>query len=182
MVPEIEMKVKDEDEEDGGTQEDVAKRKKYCRNCGRDNHILQCTRTLLKKKKKRDTHVTCDDESAFFLHILVLTISHFVSSHEDVYFQRYEFNVYSNNKKDDPQHHFAFLSSMRDVCFDNVDQNYRDYSFLRFASCDSHDDTYIEYETLDFSIMSNMNDVSIDVFGMDHLQSENLVEPIALVA
>ena len=156
----------------------------YSWNYGGDHNILKCTRTLLKEKenKKGDTHVTFDNESAFFSHTLGLTLSHVVSSPEDVYFQSNEFDVYSNTKEDDLQHPVAFLSSMRDDCYRSVDQNDRNYSFLRFASCDSHDDTYIEYETLDFSIVSNMNDVSIDVSGMDDLQNENSVEPPALMA
>ena len=93
-----------------------------------------------------------------------------------------EFDVYSDTKEVDLQHHVTFISSMCDDCYDSVDVNYRDYSFPRFAPCDSNDDSYIEYETLDFSIMSNLNDDNIDVSGMDHLQRENSVEPTALVA
>ena len=65
--------------------------------CGGDHHILQCTRTLLKEKEKGDTHVTFDDESAFFSHTPGLTLSHFVSSLEDVYFQSDEVDIYSKN-------------------------------------------------------------------------------------
>jgi hypothetical protein len=71
---------------------------------------------------------------------------------------------------------------MRDDCYDNVNQNDRDNYFLRFAPCDSNDDSDIEYETLDFSTMSNMNDDNTVVSGMDQFQSENSVEPTALVA
>jgi hypothetical protein len=71
---------------------------------------------------------------------------------------------------------------MCDDCYDSVDQNERDYSFLRLESCDFPYDLDIEYETLDFSVMSNMNDVFIDVSGMDYLQSADSVEPTTLVA
>jgi hypothetical protein len=71
---------------------------------------------------------------------------------------------------------------MCDDYYDSVDQNDRDYSFLQPAPCDSNYDSDIEYETLDFSIISNMNDDDIDVSGMDQLQGEHSVEPIALVA
>ena len=141
-------------------QEDVGK--KICQNCGGDHHILQCTRTLLKEKEKEDTHVTFDDESAFFSHTSGLTLSHFVSSPEDVYFQSEEVDLYIKNTEDEPQYHVAFLSSMCDDCYDSVDQNERDYSFLRLGSCDCSADSDIEYETLDFGAMSNMNDISID--------------------
>jgi hypothetical protein len=109
-------------------------------------------------------------------------LSHFVSSPEDVYFKGDEFDVYCDTKEDDLQHHVAFLSSMCDDCYDNVDKNNRDCSFLRFAPCDPHDDTDFEYETLDFIVMPNMNDTYIDVAGMDHHQREKSVEPTALVA
>jgi len=106
----------------------------------------------LKEKKKGDAHVTCDDESACFSHTHGLTLSHFVSSPEDVYFKGDEFDVYCDTKEDDLQHHVAFLSSMCDDCYDNVDQNNRDYSFLRVAPCDSNNDSDIEYEITDLRI------------------------------
>ena len=136
----------------------------------------------MKEKEKGDAHVTFEDESAFFSHTLGLTLSHFVFSPKNVYFQSDEFDVYNNSNEDDLQHHVAFLSSMCEDCYATVDQNDRDYSFLRFRSRDSHDDTYTECETLDFSIMTNVNDVSIDVSGVNHLLSENSIEPTALVA
>ena len=134
----------------------------------------------MKEKDKGDTHVTFDDESAFFSHTPGLTLSHFVSSPANAYFQVDEFDVYSDTKEEDLHHHVAFLSSMCDDRYDRVGQHVRDYSFLRFAPCDSHDDTFSEYETHDFSVKSNMNDVYIDVAGMDHLQSANSVEPTPL--
>ena len=99
-----------------------------------------------------------------------------------MYFQVDEFDVFSDNKEADLQHHVAFFSAICDDCYDSVDQNDRDYSFLRFAPCDSYNDSDIEYENLDFSIMSNMNDDNIDVSSMDHRQGENSVKPTALVA
>ena len=157
-------------------------RGKICWNCGGYHHILQCTRTLLKEKEKGDTRVTFDDESALFSHTSGLTLSHFISSHEDVYSQCDEVDAYSKNTEDEQQYNVAFLSSMCDDCCDSVDQNERDYSFLRLKPCDFPDDSDIEYETLDFMVMSNMNDVFIDVSGMDYLQSEDSVEPTALIA
>jgi hypothetical protein len=136
----------------------------------------------IKGERKGGTHDAFDDESAFFSHTPGLTRSHFVSLPQDVYSQGDKFDVYSDAKEDDLQHHAVVLSSMYDDCYDNVDQNYCVYSFLRFASCDSHDDTYIECETLDFSIMSNIIDVYIDVSSIYHLQSENSVESTALVS
>ena len=134
----------------------------------------------MKKKKKGDAHVTFDDERALFSHTPGLILSHFVSSPEDVYFQSDEFYVYSKNTKDEPQHHVAFLSSMCDDCYDNVDQNNRDYSFLRFAPCDFNEESDIKYETLDVSRMSNVNDDNIEVSGMDLIQSEHSVKPTTL--
>jgi hypothetical protein len=72
--------------------------------------MLQCPQTLLKEKEKGDARITFDDESVFFSHTLGLTLSHFVSSHEDGYFQSDEFDVYNKNTEDEPQHHVAFLS------------------------------------------------------------------------
>ena len=119
-----------------------------------DHHILQCTRSLLKEKEKEETHhVSFDDESAFFSPTTGLTLSHFVSSPEDVYVQSDEGNIFSNNTKDEPRHHATFLSSMCGGCYENVDQNERDYSFLRLDSCECSDDSDIQYETLDFSVM-----------------------------
>ena len=83
--------MKDEDEEVDEVQESVEKKKLYW-NCG-GRHILQCTRTLLKEKEKGETHVTFDDESAFFSHATGLTLSHFVSSPKDVYVQSDEGNI-----------------------------------------------------------------------------------------
>jgi len=87
--------------------------------------MLQCPQTLLKEKEKGDARITFDDESVFFSHTLGLTLSLFVSSPEDMYFQSDEFDVYSNIKEDDLQNHVAFLSSMCDDCYDSVDQNDR---------------------------------------------------------
>ena len=98
----------------------------------------------MKKKEKEDAHVTLDDESVFLSHTLGLTLPHFVSSPEDLYFQSDEVDVYSKNTKDEPHHHVAFLSSMCDDCYDHVDKNDRDYYFLRFELCDFPDDTDIE--------------------------------------
>jgi len=137
---------------------------------------------MLKEKEKGDTHLTIDDKSAFFTHTPGLTLSHFVTSPEDVHFQGDDLDVYSDTKEGDLQHHVAFLSSTCHDCYDNVDQDDRDYSFFRFAPCNSNDDSHIEYETLDFSIMSNMKGNGIDVSDMDLLQSENSVKPTALVA
>ncbi len=105
-----------------------------------------------------------------------ITLSHFVSSPEDIYFQGDEFDDYRDIKEVDLRQHVAFMSSMCDDCHDCLDENDRDYSFLRLAPCDSNDDSYIECETLNFSIMSNVNDDNVDVSGMDHLQHDNLVE------
>ena len=80
----------------------------------------------MKENEKGDTHVTLDDESAFFSHTLGLTLSHFVSSPEDMHFQGDKFDVYSDTKEADLQHHVAFISSMCDDCYDSVDENYRD--------------------------------------------------------
>jgi hypothetical protein len=73
-------------------------------------------------------------------------------------------------------------ASLYDDIYNRVDENDRDYSFLRLASRDSNDDSDIESETLDVSIGSNMNDDTIDVSCMDRLQHEHLIEPAALVA
>ena len=86
----------------------------------------------MKEKEKGDTHVIFHDESAFFLHTPGLTLSHFVSSPEVVYFQSDEVNLYGKNTEDEPQYHMAFLYSMCDDCYDSVDQNERDY--IRFSS------------------------------------------------
>jgi hypothetical protein len=134
----------------------------------------------LKEKEKGDIHVTFDDESAFFSHTRGLTLSHFFSSPEDVYFEGDEFDVYSDIKEDDLQRCFSFLNVRGLLC--TVDQNNRDYSFLRFAPCDPRDDTYVEYGTLYFHVVSNMNDTYIIVASMYHHQRENSVEPTALVA
>ena len=67
-------------------------------------------------------------------------------------------------------------------CYDNVDQNERDYSFLRLESCECSNDLDIQYETLDFSVMSNMNDNCIDDPGLNYSHRTYSVEPIALVA
>jgi hypothetical protein len=64
----------------------------------------------LKENEKGDTHVAFDDESAFFSHTPGLTLSHFVSSPEDVHFQGDEFDVYSDTKEADLQHRVAFIS------------------------------------------------------------------------
>jgi hypothetical protein len=80
----------------------------------------------LKEKEKGKAHVTFDDESAFFSHNVGLTLSHFVSSPEDVYVQSDEANISSNNTEDEPHFHAAFLSSMGVGCFENADQNERD--------------------------------------------------------
>jgi len=85
------------------------------------------------------------------------------------------------NTEDEPQYHVAFMSSMCDDCYNNIDQNERDYSFLRLESCDCSDDSDIQYETLDFSVMSNMNDNFIDDLGMNYSQRTHLVEPTAFV-
>ena len=173
------MKVKDEDEGVGGMQENVAGIK-YCWNCGGYHHILRCTRTLLKENEKGDDHVTLDDIITFLSHTLGLALSHFVSP-EDVYFQSGEVDVHNKNKEDEPHHNIAFLSSMCDDCYDSVDGNVRDHSFLRFESCDFPDDKDPKYETLDFSVMSNMDNVLIDISTMDYPQSADSVEPTALV-
>ena len=130
------------------------------------------------EKEKGDTRVTFDDEYAFFSHTPGLTLSDFVSSPEYVYSQCDEGDIYSKNTEDEPQCHVAFLSSMCDDCYDNVDQNERDYSFLRLESYVCSDDSDIEYETLDL----NMNDIFIDDPGMIFSQSKDSVEPTALVA
>jgi hypothetical protein len=62
-------------------------------------------------------------------------------------------------------------------CYDNVDQNELDYSFLRLDSCGCFNDSDIQYETFDFSVMSDIGDL-----GIDCSQCTDLVEPIALVA
>jgi hypothetical protein len=137
----------------------------------------------LKEKEKGDTHVTFDDESAFFSHTLDLTLAHFNYSPEDVYFQCDEVDVYSKNTNDEPQYHVAFLSSMCYDCYESVDQNERDYSFLRLDSCDlPNNNSDIEYETLNFSVMSNMDDDFIDVPSKYYLQSADSAEPSAIVA
>jgi hypothetical protein len=136
----------------------------------------------LKDKEKGDAHVTLDDASAFPSHTNGLTLSRFVSSPEDVYFQNDEVDVYSKNAEGDSQYHVAFLSSMCDDCYECADQNDCDYSFLRFETCDSLDDTDIEYGTFDFSVMQNMKDVFIDVSGRNYFQSADSDEPTALVA
>jgi hypothetical protein len=97
----------------------------------------------LKEKEKGETHVTFDDESAFFSHTIGLTLSHFVSSPEDVYIQSDEGNIYSNNTEDEPHYHAAFLSSMCGGCYENADQNEREYSFLQLDSCGCFDDSDI---------------------------------------
>jgi len=51
----------------------------------------------LKEKEKGETHVTFDDESAFFSHTTGLTLSHFASSSKDVHFQSDEGDIYSKN-------------------------------------------------------------------------------------
>ena len=62
-----------------------------------------------------------------------------------MYFQSGEVDVHNTNTEDEPQHHVAFLSSMCDDCYDSVDGNDRDYSFLRFESCNFPDDKDPEY-------------------------------------
>ena len=144
---------------------------------GGGHHILQRIRTLLKGKEKGETHITFDEESAFSSHTPSLKLSHFVSSPEDVYIQSDECYIYINNTEDKSRYHAAFLSSMCGGCYENVDQNERDYSFLRLDSCECFDDSDIQYETLDFSVMSD-----IDGFGIDCSHCTDSVEPIALVA
>jgi len=78
-----------------------------------DHRILQCTRTLLKEKGKGDTRVTFDDESAFFSQTHGLTLPHFVSSLEDVYFQGDEFDVYSDTKESDLNNHVVVYFNVR---------------------------------------------------------------------
>jgi hypothetical protein len=56
----------------------------------------------LKKKGKGRCCVTFDDESAFFSHTPGFTLSHFVSSPEDVYFKSKDVDVYSKNTEDEP--------------------------------------------------------------------------------
>ena len=98
----------------------------------------------MKEKEKRDTHVTSDDETAFFSHTPGLILSHFVSSSEEAYFQADEFDYCSDTKEDDLQHHVAFLSaSMYDDCYESVDQNNRDYPYLRFSPCDFEEESDI---------------------------------------
>jgi hypothetical protein len=95
-----------------------------------------------------------------------------------LYVQSDEGNIYSKNTKDKPQYNAAFLSSMSGGCYENVDQNERDYSFLRrLDSCECYDDSDIQYETLDFIVMSDIDD-----FGIDCSQCTKSVEPTALVA
>ncbi len=53
-------------------------------------------------------------------------------------------------------------------CYDNVDQNECDYSFLQPASCVFSNDSVSQYETVDASITSNMNATFVDDGGMDH--------------
>jgi hypothetical protein len=62
-------------------------------------------------------------------------------------------------------------------CYDNVDQNEPDYSFLWLDSCECSDDSDIQYETFDFNVMSDIGD-----FGIDCSNFTDLAEPIALVA
>ena len=69
-----------------------------------------------------------------------------------MYFQGGEFDVSSDTKEDDLQHHIAFLSSMCDDCYDSVDQSNCDYSFLRFVPSHFNEEPDIEYESLDISI------------------------------
>jgi len=118
----------------------------------------------------------------FFSHTTSLTLSHIISSLEDVCLQSDEGDLYSKNTEDEPQYHEAFLSSMCDDCYDNVDQNQHDYSFLRLESCKCSDDSDIQYETLDFNVMSNVNNNFIDDSGMHYSQHTGSVEPTALVA
>jgi hypothetical protein len=158
-------------------QEDGGRKKNLLELWEGGRHILQCTRTLLEEKEKGETHVSFDDESAFFSHTTGLTLSHFVSSPEYVNVQSDEGNIYSNNIEDEPRYRAAFLSSMCGGCHENVDQNERDYSFLRLDSCECSDDSDIQYETLDFIGMSDIDD-----FGIDCSHCTNSVEPIALVA
>ena len=57
----------------------------------------------MKEKEKGETHHGIfDDESAFFSHTIGLTLSHFVSTPEDVYVQRDEGDIYSINTEDEP--------------------------------------------------------------------------------
>ena len=62
-------------------------------------------------------------------------------------------------------------------CYDNVDQNEPDYSFIRLDSCGCSDYYDIQYETFDFSVMSYIGDL-----GIECSHCANFVEPIALVA
>jgi hypothetical protein len=77
----------------------------------------------LKENKKGDSHVTFDDESAFFSHTRGLSLSHFVSSPKDVHFQGGAFDVYNDAKEADLQHHVAFMSSMCDDCYRKKERN-----------------------------------------------------------
>ena len=94
-----------------------------------------------------------------------------------MYVQSDEFNISNNNSEDEPHFHAAFLYSMGVGCFENVDQNERDYSFLRVDSCECSDDSDIQYETLDFSTIIDVDDRGIDCFHY-----ADSVESIALAA
>ena len=71
----------------------------------------------MNEKEKGDTHVTFDDESAFFSHHHGLTLSHFVSSPEDVHFQGDEFDVYRDTKEVDLQQSFYYTLFCYSVIF-----------------------------------------------------------------
>jgi hypothetical protein len=62
-------------------------------------------------------------------------------------------------------------------CYENVDRNEPDYSFLRLDSCGCYDNSDIQYETFYFGVMSDMGDL-----GFDCSHCLDSVEPIALVA
>ena len=100
----------------------------------------------MKEIEKGDNHVTFDDKSAFFSHTSGLTLSHFVSSPKDVYFQSDEFDVYNNSKQRKITYNIMLLLFLQCVIIvmTVLTKGYRDYDFIRFASSDSYDDADIK--------------------------------------